>query len=315
MLFDEAISSDINVSMVLDEMLLDGTSSDIVVQFLSNYEKNLSEIWRYSDCYEKMFQIDYWMKSSLHSKQWIVDHLKKIPIETMALLCWQACSSSCPLTTLEKNQFNKEFSWLLKKTKVSHPYNRSSEWMIRPFDEICFSKLGDGYEFPEIVAELDFEQYSRMINWVFSSLFHRRFYQLDVFEAIDVRKQWLFLKHLYMLSFSEQVKISSQIYGSGVSTEIKRACFENVRKEIAESIDIRNVLFKNHVDVLKLIRSTNSFDVIQLELAMRGDLYPLKNVLQYYLVTKDIPMLKNWWNFAREDVEKIYDLSFINELN
>ena len=316
MLIDYDISTDADVSSILDQFLIDNTSSDIVVEFLSKYEDDLAKVWRYSDCYEKMFQFDYWKSSSSSAKKWIAEHLKKIPVSSAAILCWQICFKSSPCMTSEKKSYKNAFDWILGKTEVSHPYSKSCEAFIRPFDEWIFSQMSAGITFPECMANMPNDVFMRYSPWIYSSLFSSRIYQFDVFEAVDEIRKWYMLKYMYMLNFAVETRFCSQIYSSGLSDEIKIECFKIQRKDCSNEFHyLKNLLFKDYPDVFTLLKSTTSFDVIQVELAMRGCEYCLKNILMYYILRSDIKMLIKWWNNCREEVKEVYDLGFIEKFD
>ena len=314
MIIDDSTGCDVNVSAILDEFLIDGTSSDVVIQFLSQHEDNLSEVWRYSDCYEKIFQIDYFLNSSHDVQEWIFKHLKKVPMKDAATFCWQCCSSLSFISEYTKNRIHREFNWILKNTKVKHPYSNSCESFIKNFDMWIFESLKEGNDFVQTIIDMPDNIFNKHAGWLTSSLFHKRIYQIDIFESLlSVLRQWLLIDKFRYMNLRDILDISSQIFGSSLDKEIKKAC----AKELTKSYHWGNyemLLFKHDQDILKIVNSSRSFDEVQLELAMRGTQYPLKNILLYYFVKGNYKMIQHWWNDCHDETVQVYNLDFVNEL-
>lgn len=74
--YDNSISDKVNLSRILDEMIMDGTGLETIVQFLRSHEKSIPEIYGHSAFVYDLYDL------GLHPyryDEFLVDHIKDLP--------------------------------------------------------------------------------------------------------------------------------------------------------------------------------------------------------------------------------------------
>ena len=56
--YDSTISKDVSLSRVLDEMIVDGSDFDIIVQFLKSHESSIKDIYAHSVFVYDLYDLD-----------------------------------------------------------------------------------------------------------------------------------------------------------------------------------------------------------------------------------------------------------------
>jgi hypothetical protein len=192
MTFDEKISLDVSLSKILDEFLETKEHPGTILNFLDMYPNEITDIFKMSDLYQRIFALDFIKECSIEQCKRFVNIFIRINsnfwTETM-YLSWQVLRSN--IGEDYKNIF-RNITQNNMRRNVSHPYKRCSI-IISEFDEL-FCNVNDSiYTIIANINNIPNNIFSHVLNNITSSLWVNRLYQLDIFSGLDTVKQYLML--------------------------------------------------------------------------------------------------------------------------
>lgn len=189
MSFDEAISTEIPLSRMLDA-LFDDSIPEEVVRFLRAWPDAFQAITNESAYVSRVFQLDFLAALSESDKLWLSDHMMHAGSASLfAYLFWQVKKhnwlSSSPISELLCFAEVLEF---IRKHCLKHPYGGGHESYVTDLDA-HFLQLEDIEAIAHAVSE--FPDRVIFLNY---SLFAQRMMQADFFTALSPAAKYMFLK-------------------------------------------------------------------------------------------------------------------------
>ena len=331
MLYDEAYSFDVSLSEILDEFLYDDTCPEIVLNFLSNYPDKINEIFNHSACYKRIFQADFYFRCTAETRKELLSLCKKVkPIE-YAYLCWQLCSKyfSDKLTFDEKSQV-KDLLKNVLSTNFPHPYANRHETYIKDFDEKCSQCIYETKSLAAVNQYIDengsvpdaendngpYVSFSAIAKkwknfgpFIDYSLFKWRFLQYDVFANLQSLQKYMYISAvLSNLNISDLEGIQLQIYDSDENLEVKHHLYDKVTSGCYWSSFAEDIL-KNDPEILKIVRSSSTFEEIQFQVSLLGILPPFKKIALWCLLNRKKKILKGWCDYDVKHLDESLNIS------
>lgn len=300
MTFDNKISENISLSKILDCFLEENENPKIIISFLEDHEKNISDILMYSDLSGRLLSIDFISKCSFIDLQKYYRLLKNVHID---FLIWQILQSN--LSERVKNLFRP---LLINNYNVRHPYSHSNTNTIQLFDKLFVDVGKDINEICENINRISDSKFEEISHEFNNSLFEDRFYQLDVFENLSPSKQYLTVHSLKHISYFKctHMKFIRQLLISNIETDTK--------------VEIYNILSKFYIPYYFVVQNDISDEMNILldknlsfeEVMMKSFLYGLDNLagelIFIWLIHGRIDMLKKLLNHNREILVEYFDI-------
>ena len=222
--FDQHISDKFSLARILDELFYERTSPQEIFSFLQMYgDDSLKDFCLNSDCFGRIFQLDFLLELDKYGQEWIVEHLKKIPMRLAAGLAWQVCASNSGAADMLKYKFRKSFDWVLKAAKLRHPYATTRAKDSRPIDAIIFKAINH-HDICAAANAFDDDMFVDFIRFKpTSSMFLERMFQEDFFESLNLTKAYALVKSMSLTEdFNIQYHFTRQILNQDIAVEIKQ---------------------------------------------------------------------------------------------
>lgn len=331
---ESAVNLDVKFSpsRILDEMFYGKTSPDVIVAYLQQYEESgneLSSLADNSDCFERIFQIDFLLNLSRKQQHWLLAKLSEVDRGLVQDLCWQVCSDKSPADIglrqmlLKQNQLLSTIS--SRKLLKRHPYSSSTVSRSgKALDSEIFSRLGFFTDVSDCVDDIISSsighKHNAVMDWLlvtpFSTLFLRRIFQEDVFKSLPIPEMYRLVHNIQYIPFDIGYKFIRQVLQSDeLSIEVKREVVNVYRSYLSTNANTNMILRKackgRDVNIDKLLRNiykTRSFSMLYVDAAATGQDWNSHLAMLLLFGKKTTLMLQEWLELDKESLLKELDL-------
>ena len=186
--YDASISDEVRLSEVLDELLHTYEKPDIVIAFIKMHDADFDDIIAHSLNYQRIFMIDFIMRCSPESIDYIIKKLTMIPVDVALQCCWQILSSHADIGAHIKTLFRQKCSILQTGSAFKHPYSHLCTPEVKDVDIKLFEVISNGGQASDIalcINSLDLKMWENFTNDMHKSLFQRQIVQANVVEMLD----------------------------------------------------------------------------------------------------------------------------------
>ena len=327
MLYDQDISLDVSLSRVLDAFAYDNEPPEVVISYLSMYPSSIKSILCGSLVKSRILCVDFLHKCTYDQVKWIAGNFKSLPRACACDLAWQAADKRSGVRSDMLIMFREHLADILK-SDTRHPYRGRAEKHVSELDDMLFeaAKAGDITSALHSCTASGFEEVS---SWLDRSLFFRRMFQVDVFDALSAQNKYVLFKKSILDSTNfvfapsqHQVEDYSevcadfllQVFGTKiVDSSVKAEMYKMLlRSPVAMSTRdiaayIAKTRFKLGDKTRSLISKAKCISQVMLDLAVQGeDRYDA--VALYMLLMKKEKLLREWVMSDPDQVRDCFDI-------
>lgn len=327
MLYDQTISDTVSLSRVLDAFAYDNEPPEVVLSFLDSYNGSIADIVDSSLVKSKLFCIDFLHKCSYKQAKWIASHFDCLPMQCRCDLAWQTADTRSDINSGVLFMFKQHLPKILK-SDVRHPYKHGAEKYVSELDDMLFeaAKAGD---ITCALCNCTTSGFEEVSSWLDHSLFFRRMFQVDVFDALSVQNKYVLFKksildsiNFYFAPSQHQVEDYSevcadfllQVFGTKIiDDDVKKQMCSMLlsSKQVSGStravaMHIAETKFKMK-GTKKLIDNAKHVSSVLIDLAIQGeDRYDA--VILYMLLMKKRKLLEEWIDSDPDQVRENFDI-------
>lgn len=313
MQYDEAISTEIPLSRMLDVLFDDSTPED-VVKFLRAWPDAFKDIIDESAYAGRIFQLDFFAALPERDRIWLSDKLLSSNIEyPMCYLFWQVMMHISCMTRGENVVAELPcFAELRRRAEnyqlqLRHPYAGGHEHYVTEIDS-RFLQL-----WPIECIARDVSSILRAFDYIDYSLFAQRMLQADFFHSLTTVGKYMFLKygitHLSSQCLADGKVLRDfviQVLESSEDIEVKKMLVHKVRCEVWQPAFADSKM-------LQMVHDCSCVEELLLKMAMLGN--GLQQSLVVHLLMKKLSWLKSWAKTDPESLDRLLTISsFVDEL-
>lgn len=256
MIFDNKISNTVSLSKILDVFIQEDEKSEVILNFLESYDNDIDRILEYSDLYYRLFCLDFIKRCSYNECERLFSMFIKILryySDDIIYLIWQVLQSN--IDNNIKNIFRK-LLYNHMDSSYKHPY-RYAPKIIKSFDKL-FCDVNLSIE--DIVIKINSisnDKFNMILEHFTSSLWCKRFFQMDIFLLLDIEKQYLICsKHF---KFGTEYRFIKQLFTSEIDVMIKKELYDiYIKKYLVyykqlpskEFYDIKNTIYESYESMI-----------------------------------------------------------------
>ena len=313
MQYDEAISTEIPLSRMLDALFDDSTPEE-VVKFLRAWPDAFNDIVDESAYAGRIFQLDFFAALPERDRIWLSDKLlASNATHSLCYLFWQVMMHISCMPRGERVVADLPCFAVLRRhaenyqLQLRHPYAGGHERYVTELDS-RFLRL-----WPIENIARDVSSILRAFDYIDYSLFAQRMLQADFFHSLSTVGKYVFLKdgitRLSGQCFADGKVLRDfviQVLESTEDLEVKKMLVHEVR---------RNVCQPEYVDskTVQMVHDCSCVEELLLKMAMLGN--GLQQSLVVHLLMKKLSWVKSWAKTDPESLDRVLTISsFVDEL-
>ena len=314
MQYDEAISTEIPLSRMLDALFDDSTPEE-VVKFLRAWPDAFKDIIDESAYAGRIFQLDFFAAIPERDRIWLSDKLLASNAEyPMCYLFWQVMMHINSVPRGENVVAKLPcFAKLRRRVEnyqlqLRHPYAGGHEHYVTEIDS-RFLRL-----WPVECIARDVSSIPRAFDYIDYSLFAQRMLQADFFHSLTTVGKYMFLKDGIM-HFSSQCLADGKVLRDFVIQVLESSEDMEVKKMLVREVRC-NVWQPTFIDskTLQMVHDCSCVEELLLKMAMLGN--GLQQSLVVHLLMKKLSWLKSWAKTDPESLDRLLTISsFVDELS
>ena len=122
--YDFSLSENVSLSRILDQLINDNESPEVIINFLKMHDNDFKDIIAKSFCWKRIFQLDFIFECNDACIDYIVSKLTCISTNVAMYLVWQVCKTETELPKYVKDKF-RTYTLHLNgyNMKFSSPYS------------------------------------------------------------------------------------------------------------------------------------------------------------------------------------------------
>jgi len=229
--------------------LTDGESPSVILNFLSDYDNDtIIDIMANSYCVPRMLTLGFLTKCTISQSLWLLDVLKQsskcslsyMMLKTVMYFLWQILKSNRFHGDVRNKtvELIKTLGGMYRRTEgidIRHPHNGVMGKKMERFDMLFVEHIEDESGVIEALCSMDVFDFSTYTKDMQRSLWFPRMMQLDVFESLDIQRQYIFIQNLcnpsvYRADVEILYRFFLHILGSNTNVYIKNVIFDVVNK-------------------------------------------------------------------------------------
>jgi len=322
--YDLSISDEVDLSEVLDELIRTYEKPDTIVNFLKMHDDDFDDIIAHSLNYMRIFMLDFIVRCSNDSIDYIVKKLKKIDITVAMSCCWQVLSLYSDANSYAKMMFKRECAILQTGTSFRHPYSHLCTPEVKDIDLMLFEVIAKGGRAHEIAAainSLDIKMWKSFMIDMRKSLFFMQLIQSDILEMLDedhlrvlLLNTDIYMREIMMQWLNADLSIAYKVFickricfvNGTIYSEIANASWSKIKKRFCKS------WFKRYYDENDPVMA-DSFEEMMLKMTLDGH-FSKREVAYALLQMGRIDFLVDWMKFDAADLDKALKICDVMKL-
>lgn len=313
MTFDSDISEDISLSRILDFFIEDNEDCSVIVNFLKKYDTDIKDILENSKYRHRIFSLDFIRKCSISETEALFDVMREGEVDVlMVTYCiWQILHSD-----ISENIKKSAHAVLdsISACNYRHPYHGAMGYEAMTYDALWNNGKSDITEIAYKLNRLDDNMFLRIVKSLCRSLWVFRFLQKDLFELLDLGKQWIIVNNLDSMVVNIEY-FFRQMFSSDIDIEVKK---EMLRRFYAMKKDVPykhmwdtkyTPLTVNLPSELKQsIDGSSSYAQLVIKMTLFGMDNYIEDTVMYLLYHKRFEFLSSILEYGRDALERNYDV-------
>ena len=303
--YDFSLSENVSLSRILDQLINDNESPEVIINFLKMHDNDFEDIIAKSFCWKRIFQLDFIFECNDACIDYIVSKLTCISNKVAMYLVWQVCKSETELSRTIKNKF-KAYTASLSNSdrKFSFPYAHSVGKCVEKTYDMIFFDACNRKCLVEVMCSMTNEQVKNYCDDIDRSLFKDRFLQYDVFSCLSDIQKFIVLRNVtnvdaYYLHYSDTLDNSDfivQVLELDERPEVKY--------EAAKYWNQFDLHEPNENDYVKC----SSFSELLIKMSIEGT-YDYHSIIQKLLEYNRLDILKDWIEYDEAGFNEAYNIS------
>ena len=299
--YDFSLSENVSLSRILDQLINDNESPEVIINFLKMHDNDFKDIIAKSFCWKRIFQLDFIFECNDACIDYIVSKLTCISTNVAMYLVWQVCKTETELPKYVKDKF-RTYTLHLNgyDMKFSSPYSSINGKMVWHYYDIVFFDACNKKCLIDAMCRMPNDKLYDYCNNLEYSLFKYRFLQYDVFSCLSDIQKFIVLRSICKVtshtSHTMYNEFITQVLESDERPEVK---FEAI--EVWEQFDYA---MPNENDYVKC----GSFSELLIRMSIEGS-YDYHSIIQQMLNYKRFDILKDWIEYDEAGFNEAYNIS------
>ena len=296
--YDFSLSENVSLSRILDQLINDNESPEVIINFLKMHDNDFKDIIAKSFCWKRIFQLDFIFECNDACIDYIVSKLTCISNKVAMYLVWQVCKFETELSRTIKNKF-KAYTASLSNSdrKFSFPYAHSVGKCVEKTYDMIFFDACNRKCLVEVMCSMTNEQVKNYCDDIDRSLFKDRFLQYDVFSCLSDIQKFIVLRSICKaISYATYIEFITQVLESDERPEVKFKAIEYLEQFLYAT--------PNENDYVKC----SSFSELLIRMSIEGT-YDYHSIIQQMLNYKRLDILKDWIEYDEAGFNEAYNIS------
>ena len=296
--YDFSLSENVSLSRILDQLINDNESPEVIINFLKMHDNDFKDIIAKSFCWKRIFQLDFIFECNDACIDYIVSKLTCISANVAMYLVWQVCKTETELPKYVKDKF-RTYTLHLNgyDMKFSSPYSSINGKMVWHYYDIVFFDACNKKCLIDAICRMPDDKLHDYCNNLEYSLFKYRFLQYDVFSCLSDIQKFIVLRSICKaINYTMYNEFITQVLESDERPEVK---FEAIKylEQFAYAIPNEN-------DYVKC----SSFSELLIKMSIEGT-YDYHSIIQKLLEYNRLDILKDWIEYDEAGFNEAYNIS------
>ena len=296
--YDFSLSENVSLSRILDQLINDNESPEVIINFLKMHDNDFKDIIAKSFCWKRIFQLDFIFECNDACIDYIVSKLTCISANVAMYLVWQACKKETELLKYVKDKF-RTYTLHLNgyDMNFSSPYSSINGKMVWNHYDAAFFDACNKKCLIDAMCRMPNDKLCDYCNNLVYSLFKYRFLQYDVFSCLSDIQKFIVLRSICKVTdYTTYNDFITQVLESDERPEVK---FEAI--EFLENFAYK---IPNENDYVKC----SSFSELLIRMSIEG-VYDYHSIIQEMLNYKRLDILKDWIEYDEAGFNEAYNIS------
>lgn len=296
--YDFSLSENVSLSRILDQLINDNESPEVIINFLKMHDNDFKDIIAKSFCWKRIFQLDFIFECNDACIDYIVSKLTCISNKVAMYLVWQVCKNETELPKYVKDKVRTYVSITNGyDMNFSSPYSSINGKIVwHNYDSVFFDACNNKCLIDAMCRMPDDKLHDYCNNLEYS-LFKDRFLQYDVFSCLSDIQKFIVLRSICKaISYAMYIEFITQVLESDERPEVKFKAIEYLEQFLYAT--------PNENDYVKC----SSFSELLIRMSIEG-VYDYHSIIQEMLNYKRLDILKDWIEYDEAGFNEAYNIS------
>ena len=297
--YDFSLSENVSLSRILDQLINDNESPEVIINFLKMHDNDFKDIIAKSFCWKRIFQLDFIFECNDACIDYIVSKLTCIGNKAAMYLVWQVCKNETKLPKYVKDKVRTYAFIHLNRydRNFSSPYSSIDGKIVEHHYDAAFFDACNNKCLIDAMCRMPDDKLHDYCNNLEYSLFKDRFLQYDVFSCLSDIQKFIVLRSICKaISYATYIEFITQVLESDERPEVKFKAIEYLEQFLYAT--------PNENDYVKC----SSFSELLIRMSIEG-VYDYHSIIQEMLNYKRLDILKDWIEYDEAGFNEAYNIS------
>ena len=296
--YDFSLSENVSLYRILDQLINDNESPEVIINFLKMHDNDFEDIIAKSFCWKRIFQLDFIFECNAVCIDYIVSKLTCISNKAAMYLVWQVCKNETELPKYVKDKFRTYTLHLNGYGRnFSSPYSSIDGKIVEHSYDAAFFDACNNKCLIDAMCRMPDDKLHDYCNNLEYSLFKYRFLQYDVFSCLSDIQKFIVLRSICnAISYATYIEFITQVLESDERPEVKFKAIEYLEQFL--------YAMPNENDYVKC----SSFSELLIRMSIEG-VYDYHSIIQEMLNYKRLDILKDWIEYDEVGFNEAYNIS------
>lgn len=297
--YDFNLSDNVSLSRILDQLINDNESPEVIINFLKMHDNDFKDIIAKSFCWKRIFQLDFIFECNDASIDYIIGKLTCISNEVAMYLVWQICKNETELPKYVKDKV-RTYAFIHLNgydRNFSSPYSSINGKIVgQQYDAVFFDACNKKCLI-DAICRMQLYDYCNNLEY---SLFKYRFLQYDVFSCLSDIQKFIVLRSICKVTSHT----SHAMYNEFITQVLESDERPEVKFEAIKAWKQFDYAMPNENDYVKC----SSFSELLIRMSIEGA-YDYHSIIQQMLNYKRFDILKDWIEYDEAGFNEAYNIS------
>ena len=297
--YDFSLSENVSLSRILDQLINDNESPEVIINFLKLHDNDFKDIIAKSFCWKRIFQLDFIFECNDACIDYIVSKLTYISTNVAMYLVWQVCKKETELPKYVKDKV-RTYAFIHLNgydMNFSSPYSSIDGKIVEHSYDAAFFDACNNKCLIDAMCRMPNDKLHDYCNNLEYSLFKDRFLQYDVFSCLSDIQKFIVLRSICKVTdYTTYNDFITQVLESDERPEVKFEAIEFLEQFLYAT--------PNENDYVKC----SSFSELLIRMSIEG-VYDYHSIIQEMLNYKRLDILKDWIEYDEAGFNEAYNIS------